>query len=157
MVKEYWNLIGQHPFLAITWELDFSQARSFHRMLMNHKTFHFTQIPYKANDVIFLKSPKTVFLDHFWPFLVIFARWGFFPKNLAVTHNYIQAPNTMLNCRKKLISQSRENLRTDGRTTGQPIFYRTLPSEAGGPKKESDVSSLENNITYFKCPFYVLY
>ena len=83
---------------------------------------------------------------------------GIFSKKFgSVTHNYIQAPNTMLNFRKKLISQSRENLRTDGRTTGQTIFYRTLPSEAGGPKKESDVSSLENNITYFKCPFYVLY
>ena len=80
---------------------------------------------------------------------------GIFSKKIgSVTHNYIQAPNTMLNFRKKIISKSRENLRTDGRTAGQTIFYRTLPSEAGGPKKES---SLENNITCFKCPFYVLY
>ena len=35
--KSNWNLIGQEPFLAITWELDFSQACSFCRMLMNHK------------------------------------------------------------------------------------------------------------------------
>ena len=35
-------------------------------MLMN---FHFTQISDKTNDVIFLKSPKTVFLGHFWSFL----------------------------------------------------------------------------------------
>ena len=29
------------------------------------------------------------------------------------------------------MSQSRENLRTDGRTDGQTLFYRTLPAEAG--------------------------
>ena len=68
-IKEYWNLIGWEPFLAITWEPDFSQACSFRRMLMNHKNFHFTQIPDKTNDVIFLKSPKAMFLGHFWPFL----------------------------------------------------------------------------------------
>ena len=40
------------------------------------------------------------------------------------------------------MSQSRENLRTDGRTDertegradGQTLFYRTLPAEARGPK-----------------------
>ena len=115
-IKEYWNLIEQEPFWAITWEPDFSQACSFCRMLMNHKNFHFTQIPDKTNDMIFLKSPKTLFLGHFWPFLVIFAWWGFFPKNLAVTHNYIWAPNTMLSFRKKLMSQFRENLWTDEQT-----------------------------------------
>ena len=55
-------------------------------MLMNHKNFHVTKIPDKTNDVIFLKSPKTMFLGHFLPFLVIFARWGFFPKNPALSH-----------------------------------------------------------------------
>ena len=29
MNKEYWNLTAQEPFLALTWEPDFSQARSF--------------------------------------------------------------------------------------------------------------------------------
>ena len=58
MIKEYWNLIGREPFLAITWEPDFSQVCSFCRMLMNHKNFHSTQIPDKTNDVIFLNSPK---------------------------------------------------------------------------------------------------
>ena len=38
-------------------------------MLMNHKNFNFTQIPDKTNDEIFLKSPKAMFLSHFWPFL----------------------------------------------------------------------------------------
>ena len=93
MIKEYWNIIGREPFLAITWEPDFSQACSFRRMLINHKNFRFAQIPDKTNDVIFLKSPKTLFLGH-WPFLVIFARWGFFPKNPALSHINIYGPLT---------------------------------------------------------------
>ena len=31
------------------------------------------------------------------------------------------------------MSQSRENLRTDGRMDEQTLFYRTLPADAGGP------------------------
>ena len=94
MIKEYWNIIGREQFLAITWEPDFSQACNFHRMLMNHKNFHFTQIPDKTNDMIFLKSPKTLFLGHFWPFLVIFAQREFYPKNLALSHITIYGPLT---------------------------------------------------------------
>ena len=94
MIKEYWNLIGREQFLAITWEPDFSQACNFHRMLMNHKNFHFTKIPDKTKDMIFLKSPKTLFLGHFWPFLVIFAQRGFYPKNLALSHVTIYGPLT---------------------------------------------------------------
>ena len=40
----------------------------------------------------------------------------------------------MLSFRKKIMSQFRENIRTDGRTDGRTLFYRTLPAEAGGPK-----------------------
>ena len=48
----------------------------------------------------------------------------------------------MLSFRKKLMNQSRENLRTDARTEArmegrphsQTLFYRTLPTEAGGTK-----------------------
>ena len=68
-IKEYWNFTGQEQFLAITWEPDVSKTSSFRWMLMNHKTFRFTQIPDKTNDMIFLKSPKTLFLGHFWSFL----------------------------------------------------------------------------------------
>ena len=39
----------------------------------------------------------------------------------------------MLSFRKKVMSQSGENLRTDGRTDGQTQLYRTLPAEARGP------------------------
>ena len=56
-------------FLDITWEPDFCQACSFCRMLMNHTNFHYIQIPDKTMYVILLKSSKTMFLGHFWPFL----------------------------------------------------------------------------------------
>ena len=56
-------------------------------MLMNHKNFRFMQIPDKTNDMIFLKSPKTLFWD-------IFARWAFFPKNRALSHTTLYGPVT---------------------------------------------------------------
>ena len=41
----------------------------------------------------------------------------------SVTHNYIWVPNTILNFKKKkLISQFRENLRTDGQGKDRPYF-----------------------------------
>ena len=124
-IKEYWNLISQESFLVITWEPDFSQACSFSRMLMNHKNFRFTQISDKTNDMIFLKNPKTLFLDHFWPFLVTFAWWGFFPKKFdSVTHK-LYGPQHPAKFQKKLMRQFWENLQTDGRTderTDRPYF-----------------------------------
>ena len=42
-------------------------------MLISQKNFRFTQISDKTKDKIFLKSPKTLFLGHFWQFFVIFA------------------------------------------------------------------------------------
>ena len=92
MIKEYWNLIGRELFLAITWEPDFSQACSFCRMLINHKNFHFTQIPGKTNDMIFLKSPKTMqlaifdFFFFFFFFFFFLPNGDFFPKILALPH-----------------------------------------------------------------------
>ena len=149
MIREYWNLIGWEPFFSITWELNFSQAYSFPRMLMNHKNFHFTQTPDKTNDVILLKSPKTIFLGNFWPFL---SYGDFFRKNLAVTHNYIWVPNIMLSF-KKIISQSQENLWTDGRADRrrdrQTLFYRTLPTEAGESKNLSSASDWGQYIKSF--------
>ena len=73
MIKEYWNLIGWEPFLSLTWELDFSQACSFRRMLMNHKNLDFTQIPDKANDVIFLKCFWAIF-GHFYLMEIFFQK-----------------------------------------------------------------------------------
>ena len=67
---------------------------------MNYKTFHYTKIPDKTNHAVFLTSLNTMFLGNVLPFLVIFAQWELFPKHLAVTHNYIWAPNTMISFRK---------------------------------------------------------
>ena len=75
LLVKYWQLknseisLARSHFFVITWETDFSEACGFRRMLLSHKNFHFTQIPDKTNDVIFLKSPKTMFLGHFRSFL----------------------------------------------------------------------------------------
>ena len=75
----------------------FFTSIQFSQILMNHKNFHFTQIPDKTKGVIL----KTMLWGHFWSFFVIFTRWGFFSKKSgSVTHNYIWAPNTMLSFRK---------------------------------------------------------
>ena len=91
LLVKYWRLKNTEISLAeshfwLTWEPNFSQVCSFCRMLMNHKNFHFTQIPDKTNDLIFLKSSKTISLENFLPFLVIFAQWRFFPKNLVLSY-----------------------------------------------------------------------
>ena len=105
---------------------------------VNEQNFHFTQIPDKNNDVIFLKSPKTLFLSYFWSFLVILLDGVFFPKNLAVTNSYIWAPITMLSLKKtnEPILRKYTDRRKDGRKDRQTLFYRTLPAEAGGPIKK---------------------
>ena len=114
---------------------------------MNHNNFHFTQIPdmifdVKINDVIFLKSPKTMFwaiLGHFCPM------WIFSKKSGSVTPNYyIWAPNITLSFRKKLMSQSRENLQTDGRVDGETLSYETFPTEDGGPRTSLQQVTGEN-------------
>ena len=90
MIKEYWNLIGQDPFLDITWELDFFQTCTFRRMLMNHYNFHFTQVPEETNNMIFLKSPKTMFLGRFRSLLPD----GEFFQKMQLSHTTIYRPLT---------------------------------------------------------------
>ena len=80
---KYWNLISWEPFLAITWEPDFSQACSFCRILKDNKNFRFTPTPDKTNNLFFLKSPKTSFFGSFWPFLTSF----FSKQSVSVTYN----------------------------------------------------------------------
>ena len=94
-----------------------------------HK-FDFTQIPDKTNDMIFFKSSKTMFLGHFWPFL---PDGNFFQKIQLCHLQLYMTPNVKLSFRKKLMSQSQENLRADGRRDRQTLFYRTLPAKARGP------------------------
>ena len=63
-IKEYWNLIPQEPVLVITWEPDFFPGMQFSQNFKGQERF--TPIPDKANDLIFLKSPKNlVFLALF--------------------------------------------------------------------------------------------
>ena len=84
-IKEYWNLIGWEPFLAIiTWEPDFSQVCSFCRMLKDHKNVRFTTTPDKAKGLIFLKSPKKFV---FWPFFLTFLTSLFSITSSSVTYN----------------------------------------------------------------------
>ena len=132
MIIEYWNFIGQEPFLAITWEPDFSQACIFHGMLMHHKNFCFTPTPDKTNDVIFLKGPKTLFWGHFWPFLVIFAKWVIFQKKSGCHTQYIWAPNTCWVSEKteEPIPWKLTNRWKDGWKDRHTLFHGTLPAEA---------------------------
>ena len=153
-IKEYWNLIGREPFLAITWEPDFSQACSFCRMLMNHKNFHFTQIPDKTYDVIFLKSSKTMLLGHFWPFLIFFAQWGFFQKNLALS--LITRYGPLKPCKvsektnepilRKLVDRRKDG-QTDGRTKGRRD-RRTDRPYVIGPFRSGPVVKKHQNDVY---------
>ena len=76
MIKEYWNITGQKPFLALTWELELDFLDNF----------HFTQIPDKTNGIIFLKSPITMFLGHFRSFL---NNVNFFQKSCCLTQLYM--------------------------------------------------------------------
>ena len=103
---------------------------------MNHKNFHFAQIPDKTNDVIFLKSLKPCFwaiFDHF------------FQKNPAPSHITRYGPLTPCQVSEKTNEpilrkftdrqkDGRMEEWTDRRTDRWTLFYRTLPAKAGGPK-----------------------
>ena len=49
----------------------------------------------KINDQIFLNIQETQVLDYFWPISPIFGASKVFPKDLAVTHNFIKVSSTM--------------------------------------------------------------
>ena len=101
------------------------------------------------------KSKKNYFWHTLGP---IFGTKIFFKKKSgSVTHNTLVS-NTMLSFRKKLMSQSQENFRTERqkdrrtegrkdrrtegqrgeRTDGQALIHRTLPVTAGGPKNTNN-------------------
>lgn len=50
-------------------------------MLTVHNYFHFRPFSDKANDLIFLKSPKTLFSGHFFTFFGVFPEVLFFLEN----------------------------------------------------------------------------
>ena len=96
LLVKYWQLKNTEislaePLLAVTREPGFFQARSFSRMLINHKNFHLTQIPDKTNDMSFLESQKKTdfgrFLNifgHFCPMRIFSKLFG------SVTYNYME-------------------------------------------------------------------
>ena len=83
-------------------------------------------------------------MGHFWPILVIFAQWRFFQKNLAVTCNYIWAPNIMLSFRKnKWENNSEKSYKqkegwTDGRKDDEPYFVGPFLPRSRGPIKKPE-------------------
>ena len=91
---------------------------------MNHNNFHFTQIPDKVNDAIFLKSPKTMFLGHFRSFCPM----GIFSKKSSCHTQLYMDPYYRLYTDHTTIYGSHNYIWT--------LFYRTLPAEAQDPKKE---------------------
>ena len=114
-----------------TWETDISNIGSCSRMLEGHKYFHSKPLPDKTNERIFLKSPKTLFLDHFWPFLVIFAKRYFQKIELCHAHG----PLTPYNISEKTnqpIPWKLPERRTNRRKT---LIYWNLPAMTGGPKR----------------------
>ena len=122
MIKKYWNLIGGETFLAIAWEPDFSQGCSFHRMLKNHKNFHFTQIPDKTK-CDFLKKSKNHVSGSFLTIFGHFCSMRIFSKKIQLSHKLYMGPSHHAKFQKKLMSQFWENLwtdeSTDGRTDGR--------------------------------------
>ena len=133
---KYWPLKNTE----ITWESGFSQACSFHRMLMKLKNFHLTQIPDKTNDMIFLKSPKILFWVIFYHF------WSFLPnkdvfQKIQLSHITIDGPLTACWFSEKNNEPIPRKLRyrwKDERKDRHTIIFRTIIwGEAkfkGGPK-----------------------
>ena len=76
------ELWGRRIFGRNNLRIRFFPRYSFHRMLMDHKNFHFTPILDQTNEQTndFLKKSKNPVFEPFWPFLVIFAKWGFIIK-----------------------------------------------------------------------------
>ena len=141
LLVKYWQLKNSEILLAKShWEPYFSQVCSFCRTLMNHKNFHLTQILDKTNDLIFLQSPKTLFLCHFWPFLVILPDRDFLQK-IQLSHTSIYGPLTACWVSQKTnepiprkLLNRRKDTRKDGWKDGHTLFYRS-----NNPKKLSNL------------------
>ena len=96
-------------------------------MLMNHKNFHFTQISDNTNDVIFLKSPKTIIFGSFLTIFGQFCPMGIFsnPKNLALSHKAIYGPPTPRSVSEKTnypIPTKPMDRQKDRQKDGQTLF-----------------------------------
>ena len=86
-------------------EREFSQIWDFCRKLANHNTLHFRSFLAKTNDSILCKIPKKIILgailDLFGPFLPIFEKMRFFPKNRALSLLRIYRPLTSFKISEK--------------------------------------------------------
>ena len=94
-------------------------------MLKDHKNFRFTPIPDKTNDMIFLKSPKTLFLDHFGHFCPM----GIFSKKSgSVIHAKFQKKTNEPLLRK--LSDIRKDEAGGSKRKGARIWFfsRLLPA-----------------------------
>ena len=93
----------------------------------------FTQISAKSNDAILKNIAKLYFwiiFDNFWSFFT----------HIDYIGDPILTANTMVNFRKKLMGQFKENFWTNRMTErwkdGQAQIHRTHPVTTGGRKKE---------------------
>ena len=84
------------------------------------------------------KFKKILFLAHFPHFG---GKRIFLKKSSPVTHNKTWAINTMLSFRKKLIHQSQENFRKDGRMD-RPYFIGLFRLPPGIQKKSKNTNEL---------------
>ena len=131
------------PFCPKSREREFSQTWDFCRKLANHKTLHFRLFLAKTNDSFFCKSPKTLFLPIFGPFLSIFGKMRIFSKNRALSLFYIYGPLTSY---KKLEKTNEPILRTlhhwltdrqtDWQTDRRHWIHRTFTPETWVQKTE---------------------
>ena len=74
LLMKYWRIriLKSHwssTILDYNLRTRFFPSMQFSQNFKNHQNFRFTKIPDKTNDKIFLKSPKTLFLGHFWSVL----------------------------------------------------------------------------------------
>ena len=73
---------------------------SNYRPLSKNVSQKFTKKPINKNS-------KTLILRHFWPFLVIFVCWGFFPKYSVLSHTTIFDPRKVFEKTNKPIPRKR--------------------------------------------------
>ena len=99
---------------------------------MNHKNFDFTQIPGKTKDVVFLKSPKTMFCGLFLPD-------GDFLQKIWLSHTTIYGPLTLCQVLEKPIPRKLTDRRKDGQKEGQTD--RILQDSSGQGRRSSNLSS----------------
>ena len=81
------------------------------------------------------KFKKPWFWSIIGPFSLFLGKKDFLKKIWPCNAQQDFSPQHHAKFKKKLMNQSQENFRTDGRTDGQTLFYRTLSATAGCPIK----------------------